>query len=279
MAHTHVRDSNIVFTVPLNGVMTKLSIPGRIFSTTKSDRNKGKSLQQFCPEDDCHSPIGHQLYCKYADHGPFQRNEVLRGRITEIDGEEKVVIVDEPEEVVESDLARGKLTLTMVDRESLANETSPQGNTYHFMPTPADTDDMQAYTILHSAITDNPDWAFVCRANIGRGAETLISVEAGAFGGLTLQSLAYPEMLYDLPETELPDLSDSDRKAIRLMLEDQVQEFDPDDWHDRQAEAISDAVTVASTRKGKPPKVKKPAKTESSLMEAIRAAADRKEAS
>lgn len=267
MSRTHVRDASLVFTIPINGVMTQLSVPGRIYSTVKSDN--GKSLRQICP--DCNEPIRMDVNCA-NNHGPIDRATLLKGKI--VDG--AVVIVDDVAEVVESDIAKGKLTLKAVTRESLVAGTIPHGASYHYMPIPGDSADKEAYTILYSAITDNPDWAFVCRANIGRGAETLVSVEAGAYGGLTLQTLAYPEQLYDLPEFEVDKLTKSHKTAVRSLVEDLVEEFNPDEWLDRQAVAIADAVKAASAapnRKGGVPKAKKVKETTPGLLSAIAAAA------
>lgn len=273
MSRTAVSGAEIVLTIPVGDEFHNVTIPGNIYSMAKGQGSTDKSLSTFCPE--CEGKIVHQKHC-IDGHGPFQSDEVLSGKIVPgEDGDEKLVILDKDEvaEVRESDIARGRLKLTPVTRESLLEGTTAWGNSYHFMPIPKDEEDVEAYAIVRSIISDNPDWAFVCRANIGRGAETLVSVEAGTFGGLTLQNLAYPEVLYDLPEYEVEDFGRVHRTNIRSTMESQVGKFDPDEWHDRQAEAIGSAVTEAQKsgpRKGKASTKKvKPAAT--SLLAAISA--------
>lgn len=271
MARTHVSNASIVFTIPLNGVMTKLSVKGNIYSVVKT--TKEKTLNQFCPE--CQEQIRYDVQCP-NNHGPLDRATLLRGRkVTGEDGSEQVAIIEDHEDVVKSSIARGKLVLTPVTRDSFANGTTPNGTPYHFSPLPADTEEKEAYTILYSVIVDNPDWAFVTRANIGRGAETLIAVEPGAFGGLTLQTLAYPETLYDLPEYDVERVSKANRANIRSLVESQVSEFNPDEWLDQQAAAIRDAVDDAlkAPSRRAPSKVKKIKETNTSLLSAIAASA------
>lgn len=264
---THVSKAQIVFTLPINGVLTQLSIPGAIYSTVKG--NSDKSLSGICPDHD--ALIRYDVYCTEANHGPIDRATLRKGKVVD----DKLVIVDDAEEIRESDIARGKLTVSVVDRQSFLDGTVPNGSAYHFMPQPGDVQDKEAYAILYSAITDNPDLAFVCRANIGRGAETLVSIEGGAFGGLTLQTLAYPETLYDLPEYEVEPLSKPMRTNVRVLLDTIVAEFDADEWLDKQAAAVREAVSEAAkapNRKGvaKPKKVKD---TTAGLLNAIAAAA------
>lgn len=271
MARTHVGGASIVFTIPLNGVMTQLSVPGKIYSVVKGTSDK--SLSQFCP--DCEQPIRLDVNCPNG-HGPIDRKTLLHGRkVEDADGNVKIAILDNAEEVRQSDIARGKLVITPVMRDSLVDGTTPSGAPYHFSPEPKDTQDKEAYAILYSVIADNPDWAFVCRANIGRGAETLLSVEAGAFGGLTLQTLAYPETLYDLPEYEVERMNKTNRANIRTLVEDQVIDFEPDEWIDRQAAKIAEAVNTAlkvPNRRGGT-SAKKVQTKETSLLSAIAAAA------
>jgi non-homologous end joining protein Ku len=271
MARTHVSNASIVFTIPLNGVMTQLAVKGNIYSVVKT--TKEKTLNQFCP--DCQEQIRYDVQCP-NNHGPIDRATLLRGRkVVGDDGSEQVAIIEDHAEVVKSTIARGKLVIAPVTRESLTNGTTPNGTPYHFSPIPADTEEREAYAILYSVIADNPDWAFVTRANIGRGAETLIAVEPGAFGGLTLQSLAYPETLYDLPEYEVERMSKANCANIRNLVKDQVDDFDPDEWLDRQAAAIKDAVSTAlkaPSRRGAA-KVKKVKESKTSLLSAIAASA------
>lgn len=267
MARTHVKAASLVFTLPLNGVLTQLTIPGSIYSTVRGSTEK--ALRQLCP--DCTQPIHFDVNCPNG-HGPIDRTTLLSGKVVD----DKVVVVENAKEVKESPIAKGKLTLTAVTRESLVAGTIPNGTPYHFVPTPGDTQEKDAYAILYSAIADNPDLAFVCRANIGRGAETLIAVEKGAFGGLTLQTLAYPETLYDLPDYEVETLPKATRTGVRALIEEQVTEFEPDAWLDRQAAAVAEAVKEAAkapTRKGAKPKAKKVQVAETSLLSAIAAAA------
>lgn len=275
MSRTHVGSASIQFTIPLSGVMTQLTIPGTIYSMVRGTTDK--SLNTFCP--DCQGSIRYDVYCS-GGHGPIDRTTLLRGRTVEdANGNTTVAIIEDPDSVVKSEIARGKLTLSVVTRESLTDGTTPDGRPYHFSPTPGDAQDREAYAILRSAIADNPDLAFVCRANINRGAESLISVEAGAFGGLTLQTLAYPETLYDLPEYEVEPLSKANAKGVRMLLDDLVGEFDPEEWTDRQAAAIAEAVSEAAAaaavpnRKGAPAKAKKKAAAASapSLLDALSA--------
>jgi non-homologous end joining protein Ku len=269
---THVKNASLVFTIPLNGVHTQLSIPGSIYSTVKSSSSTEKALKQFCP--DCREPIRLDVNCPH-EHGPIDRATLLRGKIVD----DQVVIIgtgEEAKETTESDIAKGKLSLTVVSRKSLVEGTIPNGTPYHFIPTPGDASEREAYTILHSAGSDNPDLAFVCRANIGRGAETLLSVEPGAFGGLTLQTLAYPETLYDLPDYDVEPLSKANRANVRFLLEELVTEFEPDAWLDRQAAAVAAAVSAAAkapSRKGAAPKAKKLKESTPTLLSAIAAAA------
>lgn len=272
---TAVKGASIVMSIPVGDMMHNIVVPGAIYAMAKSDRQNDKSLQTFCPDEDCLGSIKHQKVCVNG-HGPFESSEVLRGKVvTGDDGEDKVVILDEEEvqAVKETDIARGRLKLTPVTRESLVAGTTPWGNSYHFMPIPEDDEDVENYAIVHSVIADNPDWAFVCRANIGRGAESLLSIEAGAFGGLTLQNLAYPETLYDLPPYEVQEFGRVHKANIRETMEGQIGEFDPEKWNDRQAEAMGEAVNAASSgsRKGSKPKVKKVKPAESSLLAAISA--------
>jgi non-homologous end joining protein Ku len=263
---THVSKAQVVFTLPLNGVLTQLAIPGAIYSTVKGTTDK--SLSSVCPTHD--ALIRYDVFCPEGC-GPIDRAHLRKGKVVD----EKLVIVDDAEEIRESTIARGKLSVSVVDRQSFLDGTIPNGQAYHFMPMPGDTQEREAYAILYSAITDNPDLAFVCRANIGRGAETLVSLESGAFGGLTLQTLAYPETLYDLPEYEVEPLSKPMKANVRALLDSQVSTFDADQWLDQQAAAVREAVAEAAkapNRKGVA-KQKKVKESSVGLLNAIAAAA------
>lgn len=269
-SRTHIKDASLVLSFALNGVPTAITVRGSLYSTEKSERSRGQGLSQFCPE--CQGSIRHHLYCD-NEHGPFQRDAVLRGRVVD----EKVVIVDgdEATDAATSAIPRGKFDLTIVDRKSFLEGATPHGVTYHFSPNPQDDADVEAYTILHTAVTANPDWAFVCRANLGRGAETLVSIEAGPFGGLVVQPHAYPETLYDLPAYDQVEVAPEAAATIRDFLADKVGEFDPEEWNNRLADNVDGLVAAASKRRTTKATKKPKAQEAPSLMAALQAAVQR----